>query len=249
MTQSLQHHIIRQLHSRLSKFVSSPDDFRHLLRDTHSAITGSFALSFINSDWWKPRVMDICVPHEASEAWTSYLTTSQEYRFIREETRPGYEDTIFRATVLFKTGIGTIQIIQSTDSCALRPIPYFWTTFLMNYVAANYICVAYSDTLNRRGHHNDSSPTTIDKRNILLANFATRGYSSVPILPCSGVQECRGWCAHQIRSFADHYTIKYLIGDAHTPDIHSIPSSPVWTLNQCIHNESCIVGTLDICNC
>ncbi|TFY56410.1 hypothetical protein EVJ58_g7663 [Rhodofomes roseus] len=48
-----------------------------------------------------------------------------------------------------------VDVIQSVDESATTPLPYFWTTLLMNFVTADSVCCAYpSLTIRRRGLFN-----------------------------------------------------------------------------------------------
>ncbi|KAH9853917.1 hypothetical protein C2E23DRAFT_867870 [Lenzites betulinus] len=117
---------------------------------TCSVISGSAALHILDIDRtvdWTPSDLDVYTPLYSAAQVISYLCIVEKYEPYGDAINPPYPGVTsgFRSVVRLRRGEQSIDIIQSLTRSALHPIPYFWSTHVMNYVTADSFCVAYPD--------------------------------------------------------------------------------------------------------
>ncbi|KAL1941336.1 hypothetical protein VTO73DRAFT_7153 [Trametes versicolor] len=140
----------------LSPFLRQPVVFRNILRLTSAIISGSTALHVLDIDRahdWTPSDLDIYVPVHNARRLISYLCVEEGYSAYDTDNSkyPYYPPSGMRGvTHLRRSGL-EIDIIQSSTRSALHPLPYFWSTHVMNYLTADSFCIAYPD-FTLRGH-------------------------------------------------------------------------------------------------
>ncbi|KAH9895266.1 hypothetical protein C8Q73DRAFT_623280, partial [Cubamyces lactineus] len=118
-----------------------------LLRVTNSVLSGSFALHVLNGHRgprWMPNDMDVYVPMLRARRVAAYLVLAEGYH-INEYRKSVYSVHLagFSLAIQLTKGNSKIDIVQSTTLSALHPIPYFWSTHVMNHLTADTFCVAY----------------------------------------------------------------------------------------------------------
>ncbi|KAH9917574.1 hypothetical protein B0H21DRAFT_702599 [Amylocystis lapponica] len=147
------------------------------MRVTRSVISGSFALKIVDRQaTFLPNDLDIYVPSPAYDTMLSYLTTTEDYvRFAHGDHQ----------SQLIRHG-RRIDIIRSVDHSPTTPIPFFWSTLVMNFVMADSICCAYPLlTLNgyALAHVKRMCDPSVGGRGRIpcLEKYTDRGYILSPI--------------------------------------------------------------------
>ncbi|EIW62571.1 uncharacterized protein TRAVEDRAFT_108110, partial [Trametes versicolor FP-101664 SS1] len=130
-----------------------------ILRLTRSVISGSTALHVLDIDRasaWTPNDLDIYAPITAAAVVVNYLVTVEGYDVVDSPAPAKYpypsSRSGFNAVAHLRRGDIEIDVIRSNTISALHPIPFFWSSHLMNYLTADSYCMAYpDDTLAGRG--------------------------------------------------------------------------------------------------
>lgn len=222
----------------LRNFVANVTAFRDMLRASRSVVSGSLALWFVSGGAasWSPNDCDIYCPNGEAESISLFLRTHADYvadekkpDFFRSEIRSLYDDSddprinpsINSVLHLRQYAGRSIDIIESSSSSALEPLPRFWSTFLANYVSADTFCVSFPyTTLATRGcltlGDNVIAPVlrAMEKykdRGYLITDFTQnitpsieRGY---PLI----AEGCDNnpYCPHVWRYFGDKWCLQY----------------------------------------
>ncbi|KAF7793584.1 hypothetical protein EIP86_004698 [Pleurotus ostreatoroseus] len=153
-----------RVRSVLSTHIQDITSFLRFMRRDQVCFSGSRALqvlhwtSFFN---WDGDLDLYVAPHHFSRL-VAHLTNKQGYILNRIIwTRPSGEhyNTLpgIKSITQFTKGLLKIDVIVSCSRCPYLPIPFFWSTLLMNFVGAERIVCAYPRlTLVRRGILNNS---------------------------------------------------------------------------------------------
>ncbi|KAJ8457462.1 hypothetical protein ONZ51_g11515 [Trametes cubensis] len=192
----------------LSKYLNNPSGFRSLLRITNSVLSGSFALHVLDGHrrpQWTPNDMDIYVPVSRARRVATYLVQVEGYQIV-ECRKSVYSIHLagFSLVIQLSKGSSRINIVQSATLSALHPIPYFWSTHVMNHLTADSFCIAYPRfTLAGRALLNpivlvdDRYPN--DRTLGMLTKYQARGYdfrlhpyawADDPSAECAGGEGC-----------------------------------------------------------
>ncbi|OBZ75780.1 hypothetical protein A0H81_04990 [Grifola frondosa] len=179
--------------THLSHFVDHPDTFRHILRITHAAISGSFTLSLFD-DSIRPNDLDIYVTEPYAVRLATYLRDVEHYSDGRENVVPYHLSlhTLSPDVHYPMNGIQQllplireqrrIDLIVTTSDSALTPLPYFWSTLVMNFATADFWCCSYPilTVLYHYGIVNAirvfSTPIGMEKALRCIQKYARRGY-------------------------------------------------------------------------
>ena len=220
-------------HALLRRYVLDPNGFRSLLRVTGSVLSGSSVLNLLDrerSHMWTPTDLDIYTATDSTYRVAWYLIHVEGYMFKRS-VESSYNGAFagFRQVVHLTKGEAHIDIIQSVTISALHPIGYFWGTHVMNYISADFFCIAYpKTTLEGRGLLNPVALVDRQypgKRTLaVLKKYAERGYE-FRVRPyawdASVDTECdqSEGCPRTIRRFGDRYC---LMGSFHMADSPSL---------------------------
>lgn len=168
----------------LRTFVRDTTAFRALLRQTRSVISGSSALHFLldTPSIWNPADCDIYVRSGYSTVVIDYLRRVDGYEFSNTPSTRLYYDNDGRhrnPAVAFvnklkrRDGI-SIDIVESSTDCSLHPLPYFWSTHLINYVSADAFCIPYPAlTLSLRGCLRSATNPRVGD---LVSKYKKRGF-------------------------------------------------------------------------
>ncbi|KAI9064829.1 hypothetical protein FKP32DRAFT_1527238, partial [Trametes sanguinea] len=123
-----------------------------LLRLTSSVISGSTALHILDVDraaTWTPMDLDIYAPCHSALQVVAYMCRVEKYELLEHPDTYSYAAGGFDTVYRLRRGTKEIDIIQSSTRSALHPIPFFWSTHVMNYLTADSFCIAYPElTLN-----------------------------------------------------------------------------------------------------
>ncbi|KAH9855227.1 hypothetical protein C2E23DRAFT_866854 [Lenzites betulinus] len=127
-----------------------------MLRITSSVLSGSTALHILDNEraaQWSPSDLNIYTPRHGLQAFVDYLCASEGYSVTKIDTsKYPYDNSSIEKVVHLQRTDHEIDVIQSSSSSALEPIPLFWSSHLMNYLTADGFCVAYPTyTLSGRG--------------------------------------------------------------------------------------------------
>lgn len=203
----------------LASFVRDPTGLRNTLRVTGSVISGSAALYILDVDRatkWYPNDLDIYAPITSAAIMVTYLVTVEGYEILDKpppESRY-YSSPGFNSVAHLRRGDFEIDVIRSNTISALHPIPYFWSTHLMNYLTADAYCIAYpNDTLIGRGllnpvqliAHQYPLPRTMRT----MKKYKARGYifrSRPTAWDANAQDECDSGpgCPRTVRYFGDN---------------------------------------------
>ncbi|KAI9063180.1 hypothetical protein FKP32DRAFT_1553809, partial [Trametes sanguinea] len=142
----------------LSAYVAHPSALRAVLRLLHAVISGSFALAFLlrnNEPKIIARDLDIYVPHKYAKRLARYLTAGEGYSVVLSHHHRYDGNAAIASVQVLAKGAMRIEIIESTTSSALFPLPHFWATHVVNYLTADTFCIAYpSHTLKHEALFN-----------------------------------------------------------------------------------------------
>ncbi|KZV76351.1 hypothetical protein PENSPDRAFT_661172 [Peniophora sp. CONT] len=145
------------------------DDFFALLQSTSSVVSGSLAFAVLSwgtdahfAKWKKPGDLDIYVPMGATPAFTHFFTTFAQYApslDVKKGSHKYYPSGIRTVTTLVSTperiplAPVTIDIVESSNSCAMYPLQYFWGTAVNNYITSTSVISAYPRATFDRVYH------------------------------------------------------------------------------------------------
>lgn len=141
----------------LRQHFTDPTGFRSVLRATGSVVSGSVALAVLDierADRWTANDLDLLVPVNFVKRVHSYITKVEGYVHVSTHHASQYEECGgFLSVSRYENKNGMlIDLVKSFHHSALYPIPYFWSTLLMNYLSADSYCVGYPTlTLDGRG--------------------------------------------------------------------------------------------------
>ncbi|KAH9887375.1 hypothetical protein C8Q73DRAFT_604318, partial [Cubamyces lactineus] len=156
-----------------------------VLRATMSVVSGSTVLHIIDqarSPTWKPNDLDIYAPLDGAGRVASYLIDVEHYSWKGlQESSYESDHSGFKAVIHLSKGDQQIDVIQSVTTSALYPLPFFWSTHVMNYFTADMFCVVYPTyTLQGRGLLN---PVVLVSKRYpsirtlqVIGKYQTRGY-------------------------------------------------------------------------
>ncbi|KAI0349060.1 hypothetical protein OH77DRAFT_232328 [Trametes cingulata] len=185
-----EHAVLAVLNARydglLSKYVSKPAEFRAVLHMPKAVVSGSAALHILDVDGrgaWEPKDIDVYTPIGMSMRFVKYLE-GEGFRVAQcQSSSESYQDDYagFKTVVHAVKGTLTVDVIQSTTLSALHPLPYFWSTHVMNFLTADSFCIAYpAFTLQGLGLTN---PIALDDRRYprqrtldVMAKYKARSY-------------------------------------------------------------------------
>ena len=162
----------------LSKFMPDPQAFRELMRNTGSVISGSTALYLVcASPPWFPNDVDLYVTFDEFHPVVKALQEEQGAAIVDPaQLHARYEGAEgICGFVRLRTDRGHIEVIRSSSDSALYPVALFWTTLLMNVVAADFVCIPYPE-LTMRGRGLVEFREYSDKETLALAKYAQRGF-------------------------------------------------------------------------
>ncbi|KAH9943752.1 hypothetical protein B0H21DRAFT_695290 [Amylocystis lapponica] len=177
------------INHNLSRFVQHPSGVRDVMRDARAVISGSFALKIIDrQSTFTPNDVNFYVGKSGHGAIVKYLIEEEGY--VTTETIDvdlavgcglyNFCGSIASVTKLQARG-KNIDVICSTDESPTTPLPYFWTTLVMNFITADSICSAYpAITIRGRGLMHQKrllDPSLPEGSRILcLEKYQERGY-------------------------------------------------------------------------
>ncbi|KAI9069830.1 hypothetical protein FKP32DRAFT_37151 [Trametes sanguinea] len=204
----------------LQTFVHNPTHLRNMLRITSSVISGSTALHILDVERgknWTPTDLDIYTPHYSALQIVRYLCKVEHYHIHPNPAHYSYPISGFIAVFHLRRGDIKIDVIQSTTRSALHPLPYFWSTHVMNYLTADSFCIAYPEyTLHGKGLLNPIHllDSVVPDRRIVanIQKYITRGYdfrarttawAADVDAPCDNPSAC----PRTIRFFGDKYCV------------------------------------------
>ncbi|KAJ8473933.1 hypothetical protein ONZ51_g7556 [Trametes cubensis] len=203
----------------LNRHLADPDGFRSVLRATMSVVSGSTVLHIIDqarSPTWAPNDLDIYAPLDGAGRVASYLIDVEHYtrKAVQEPTYDGVYAG-FKAVIHLSKGDLQIDVIQSITTSALYPLPFFWSTHVMNYFTADMFCVVYPTyTFQGRGLLNPAVLISKQYPTIrtlqVIGKYQTRGYDFrvYPYAWAEGTElDCTSdeGCPRIIRFFGDRY--------------------------------------------
>ncbi len=224
--------LVGRYHRLLKHHFADVSGFRSLLRMTGAVISGSAALYTLDSErahGWRPKDIDIYVSLEYAGRVAAYLTEVENYVHSwthKSRSRYTRDSAGFTEVVHFENVDGMqIDLIKSSTHSALYPIPYFWSTHVMNYLTADSFCVAYPTlTLHGRGLMNPVALVDMQYPHArtlsVIEKYQQRGYDfrlyghawdADPEVECA--QERDPGCPRTIRYFGDPHCLTGTFSD------------------------------------
>lgn len=157
LTQSF---LSRKYDIALRPYIIDPPAFRDALRQSHSVISGSFALEFGLHGTTRPMFdfgdIDIYTGIANAITIVEYLRQREGYLAIPLAITPclpwidDYDGGIACVIRMLHPRRTKIDVICSARISALHPITYFWGTLVMSFLTADGYCSAYH-TMTVRG--------------------------------------------------------------------------------------------------
>ncbi|KAA1478254.1 hypothetical protein DENSPDRAFT_755334, partial [Dentipellis sp. KUC8613] len=239
--------VVKQL---LARFVDNPVEFRQLLDDTQSALSGSSVLHVLLQctpfESWSPSDLDVYVPLTAADRILQYLTshgyTVIAYPRLLSPDVMEYGSGI-AAVIKLQGSMGEkIDVIISTRMSALYPITFFWGTPVMNWVKNGELGLAYPRATlagvgyinpDRAYHHKVlACKDKYEARRFRLQEFDEHS-------PVHSSQKVgRAYCPQFIRHFKDKHCLTFRLTDAaweagQATDLDVFPRLfPFWSFGQ-----------------
>ena len=137
----------RRYEELLSRFTGDVEGFREMMRNTNCVISGSAALWFLLSSpqEWIPDDLDILVPESKFPEVVAFLTEMEGAALERvmEPVVWPYPSEACMARAIITMPKGNVDVLQSRRESALYPIPFYWSTHLMNALTADALYCAY----------------------------------------------------------------------------------------------------------
>ena len=131
----------------LGRFTEDVDGLREMMRMTSSVVSGSAALWYLlgSPQDWMPDDLDILVPESRFLDVVTFLTKidGAEFGGVIEPVEWPYPSEACLARAIIKTPKGTLDVLQSARESSLYPIPFYWSTHLMNALTADALYCAY----------------------------------------------------------------------------------------------------------
>ena len=197
----------------LVMFVDDADGFRQMMRRTNCVITGAAALWLLlgNPGEWKPLQLDVMAREDNFFNVVNGILKFKgtKYECFYEWVTPA---EAYKSRAVILTPKGTISVSQSRYDCALCPIPFYWSTHLMNAVTGDALYCAYPSLTLRgmgvRPAHVGESSTSPPAENIGFTIF-DRGHDVR-----DGSKGCTGFvaCGKRQRFFGDRGTFVVPLG-------------------------------------
>lgn len=140
--------VVEELNERykvlLGKFVEDAEGFRQMMRKTGCVISGSAALWFLlgGPEHWLPRGL-----HLMTRDYNFFQVIAELRQLDGARMDPispwGSPIAAYNCDVTVRTPKCTFRVFQSHYSCALCPIPFYWSTHLMNVLTADALYCPY----------------------------------------------------------------------------------------------------------
>lgn len=149
----VQSFLSRKYQLALLPYITDPSSFRDVLRNSHSVISGSFALDFSLHGTTRPSidVGDIDIYAGVANAITiiEYLRRQEGYLAIPLSFLPcisfidDYDGGIAAVVRMLHPRGTKIDVICSSRISALHPLAFFWGTVVMAFLTSDGFCSAY----------------------------------------------------------------------------------------------------------
>lgn len=168
LRQEVKSYMRSRFHDTIRPWIGKPKDFRNAMRKSNAILSGSIVLQYVMRTSWSSSNVDIYVPAGTAK-WVMFqhLMTTEKYAMEAiwtDERGPPHcfgadRDDILSLMQLSKTsetpsGNSTlrINILESSDPDPFSPLIWFNTTWVMNWLTADTVGMAYPvETLERSG--------------------------------------------------------------------------------------------------
>ncbi|OJT05578.1 hypothetical protein TRAPUB_3591 [Trametes pubescens] len=211
-------------HNALSSHFIDVAGFRAVLRATGAVVSGSAALRTLDRNrahGWRSNDVDVYTPVHQTERIIRYINEVEGY-YALEASEPyaHYSVSGYMQVFRYRNADGAhIDVVQSYTHSAIFPIPFFWSSHVMNYMTADAFCVAYPvHTLQGRGlmspvallddqHAHDPTLAVMHKYRSRGYDFRlyTHAWTADATTECS--QSANEGCPRTIRFFGDRYCL------------------------------------------
>ena len=176
----------KRFNSLASPFFSNGTILQEILRTCDAVISGSSALHFllpITTTVWKPKDLDLYVPHRYMKTLTMRLQ-NLGYQQLPPNTESSYSSPHILAVHKFVLRENIIDVIESSTDASFSPIFLFDSTAVMNFISADEIFSAYPNlTLKYKSllnphslYNNRYSRTKLSH----LQKYLDRGFKFIP---------------------------------------------------------------------
>lgn len=170
--------------------------FRHILRITNSVIAGPITLALIDRRRTLrdaiSNTVHIYSPQNTFDQLHSHFLEVEKGVIVDDGPsllRSGTNSIAYNVlglldVVRIQTSKATFHILRATSASPTQPLPYLWSTLLMNFFTADAFCIAYPKlTLKRIGIISDHIKAPSFKLDHLQKKYETLGYRIVPYIP------------------------------------------------------------------
>ena len=203
----------------LSKFTPDPEGLRGMMRDTGAVISGSTALWFLTREpeRWVPEDLDIITGRDKFREVVEYvkgmLKDPRVTTLTHKSNHDYYPVAAYEGRVQIEAGAIRIEVLQARVQSPFYAIPFYWSTHLMNAIAADAVVCGYPElTLRKVGimRHNDDfsifGPTEATYKKYTRRGFKLYDDGRRVVDTTGG---CRGYigCGQRDRIFGDGWTM------------------------------------------
>lgn len=240
--------LARLWNEKLQDFVSSPVDFRAILRNSRSVVSGSVALHFIldNPSSWNPGDCDVYVPAGSAFVVIDYLRHHEGYQFRNRSRQEHYGNLHFPSSLPAIMSIERLQrpdgkridVIESSTASALYPLPFFWSSHLVNYISADSICVTFPIlTFQKRcllfpgsNHTSTALQAKYEERGFRVSSFLENTSEEVQAAYPRMHDGCddNPYCPHRFRFFGDEWCMQIVFDEEAGRTFGVDINSPFW---------------------
>ena len=201
----------QRMNALATPFFPNATVLQDILRTCDAVISGSSALHFIlpiTTTVWKPKDLDLYVPHRYMKALTTRLENLGYHKLPRNDilANTAYlSSSQILAVHKFILDENVIDVVESCTDAACSPIFQFHSTAVMNFVGADTIFSAYPNlTMQYKSLLNPYSiyKHAYDRTKIShLEKYRTRGFT---FIPCRDSHASRFECRSNGRTITDN---------------------------------------------
>ncbi|KAH7905060.1 hypothetical protein BJ138DRAFT_1118830 [Hygrophoropsis aurantiaca] len=240
----------RRIHNSLTVFISSPAALLDTMRFTSAVISGSFALAmFLPAAAVNWNIADLNIytrDIHYNQLVLLLLRDGYKVNYGGYRAAPAnYYNPAVKGIITLNKGNQSVEIIISRTDSSIRPIFYFHSTVMMNFLTADSLFVAYPRLIShRRGLTNPLSRWDSETTRIAVDKYRQRGYTITDgRYNENHICEKHVWCTEHTRTTHDKGCLQLQLDRPNTVTLAAIPRQTqlvVWFFG----GKSCRVGAV-----